>query len=234
MAPEAKRRFERGLVLFEAKRYDEAIAEFDAAYKLDPRREILFAWAQTERLSGDCPSAVILYRRFLDSDPEERHAVIAREKQALCERSLSTRPEGAPTEAPSLQPAPAPTPSTVTPTSAVRVTDHSPWYEDVLGDALLGTGVVGLGIGTWGIVSSVSENDAANAAVDSRLYNQRIDRAQRDRTIGIVGLAGGGAFVAAAIFRYATRSSGSEPDEAIASSLWLDGDATGFVVRGQF
>ena len=44
--PEAKARFSRGLEYYKMKEYEAAIAEFEAAYAIDPRNEILFAQAQ--------------------------------------------------------------------------------------------------------------------------------------------------------------------------------------------
>src|SRR6266540_6496126 len=72
--PEAKARFGRGLDYYKMKEYEAAIAEFEAAYAIDPRNEILFAQAQAERLSGDCASAVVLYRHFLENNPPAVHA----------------------------------------------------------------------------------------------------------------------------------------------------------------
>src|SRR5690349_14134644 len=78
MKPEAEVRFERGLEYYKLKEYEAAIQEFEAAYAIDARPEILFSMAQAERLSGDCESAVLLYHRFLDTNPPATHADAAR------------------------------------------------------------------------------------------------------------------------------------------------------------
>ena len=57
MDPGAKERFDRGLAGYQAKEYAAAIRDFRLAYALDPRGEILFAWAQAERMYGRCSQA---------------------------------------------------------------------------------------------------------------------------------------------------------------------------------
>jgi tetratricopeptide (TPR) repeat protein len=63
----ARAHFDRGAALAAAKDYEGAAREFEAAYQLDPGKEALFAWAQVERLRGDCVKATDLYRKFLAS-----------------------------------------------------------------------------------------------------------------------------------------------------------------------
>src|ERR1043165_2668234 len=91
---QAKAHFDQGAVFFAAKDYEAAISAFEAGYALDPRPEILFAWAQAARLSGDCPSAIVLYERFLAGQPPARQARAARANRELCKQALATRPEG--------------------------------------------------------------------------------------------------------------------------------------------
>jgi hypothetical protein len=70
-ATKAKTHFDRGMVHYASKDYLAAIAEFQRAYALEARREYLFAWAQSARLSGDCESAAPLYRRYLGTSRNE-------------------------------------------------------------------------------------------------------------------------------------------------------------------
>src|SRR5262245_50856168 len=67
LAPAAREHVDRGLEAYGDKRYLDAIRELEAAYRIDPRREILFNWAQAERLSGDCEAAIPLYEKFLEA-----------------------------------------------------------------------------------------------------------------------------------------------------------------------
>jgi tetratricopeptide (TPR) repeat protein len=93
--PEAEVRFRRGLEYYKIREFEAAIAEFEAAYAIDPRPEILFSQAQAERLSGDCASAVVLYRQFLTTDPPAVHAEAARASLDKCEVALRSGPPGA-------------------------------------------------------------------------------------------------------------------------------------------
>jgi tetratricopeptide (TPR) repeat protein len=69
MKPEARALLDAGLGHYAAKDYEAAIAAFRRGYELDARAEFLFAWAQAERLSGDCASAIELYEMFIASGP---------------------------------------------------------------------------------------------------------------------------------------------------------------------
>ena len=57
--------------------YEEAAREFAIAYALEPSMEILFAWAQAERLADNLEEAANLYQRLLneDLDDEQREAI---------------------------------------------------------------------------------------------------------------------------------------------------------------
>jgi hypothetical protein len=58
MLPEAKARYDEAMKLYAAHQYRAAIVQLEAAYAIDPRREILFAQAQATRLAGDCAAAL--------------------------------------------------------------------------------------------------------------------------------------------------------------------------------
>src|SRR4051794_6635491 len=102
-AQEGQATFDRGAALAAERKYDEAAQAFAAAYELDHRKETLFAWAQVERLRGNCAAAVPLYRRFLtsaDLTPAQSDAA------ALSIRRCEAEPEPRP-EPPPRPPAPA-------------------------------------------------------------------------------------------------------------------------------
>ena len=69
MRPETQALYQRGLARFEAHDYRGAVVDFQSAFALDPVPDLLFAEAQAERLRGDCTRAVILYQRFLATNP---------------------------------------------------------------------------------------------------------------------------------------------------------------------
>ena len=218
LAPEAKVRFSRGLEYYKLKEYEAAITEFEAAFAIDPRFEILFAQAQAERLSGDCASAVVLYRRFLSSDPPAVHAEAARASLDKCETALRSGQKGEkPTEETQPQPA-TPPPAETQPVEAEPRPEVAPpprhagkpFYKDVLGDSLAGAGVVALGVGVAFYVMSAND---ASAADDAMLYSEHarlLDRAEERRTIALVGIGAGSALVAGAVIRWMTMDGGDD------------------------
>jgi tetratricopeptide (TPR) repeat protein len=67
--------------------YDQAVAEYQAAYKLVPAGDILFNLGQIQRVKDDKPAAVASYRKYLDSEPDGAHAGEAREHLAQLTRA---------------------------------------------------------------------------------------------------------------------------------------------------
>jgi tetratricopeptide (TPR) repeat protein len=206
---QAKGHLDRGLKHFAEREYEKAIAEFEAGQKLDPRPDLVFALAQAERLSGDCASAVLYYREFLAGEPPEKQAEAARTNLERCENVLATsraREDEAAAKAappPSVEPTPAPVATEPPPPAEIRI--RRPWYTDVLGDVLLGTGVAAAGVGGYFWLRSADSRDAALDATDYGEYTARLDDAKLERTIAIGALSAGGVLVTAAVVRYLTR-----------------------------
>ena len=69
MRPEAAALYKRGLERFGGRDYAGAVADLEAGYAIESRREFLFAEGQAKRLAGDCKGAVTLYQRFLATNP---------------------------------------------------------------------------------------------------------------------------------------------------------------------
>lgn len=72
----SKAAFEAGLTAYAAKDYDKAVAQFQLAHAMHARPEVLYAWAQAERLRGNCRTAIPLYARFV----QESSSATARER----------------------------------------------------------------------------------------------------------------------------------------------------------
>jgi tetratricopeptide (TPR) repeat protein len=68
---------ERALALYAARDYRAAAEAFQAAYRTEDSPSLVLAQAQALRLAGDCPAALPLYERFLESqsDPTYTNAV---------------------------------------------------------------------------------------------------------------------------------------------------------------
>jgi hypothetical protein len=225
MSAEAKVHFDRGIAHYAAKEYDAAAAELAQAYFIDPKREIVFAWAQAKRLAGDCASAVPLYRKYLASDPPKKTAEKAQDHLRACEAVVAPGAETDPTAPePAAQPVVAPEPVVeaaalpLPPPPPAVVYRDKPFYTDVLGGVLVGAGAAGLGVGATFWVMSNQQRDAADAAETYAEYERAVDKGKQQRTIGIVGLAAGGTLLVAGVLRYAIHGGGKErvPDVAIA------------------
>jgi tetratricopeptide (TPR) repeat protein len=98
---EARAHFAKGKSLQEQHKYDEAIAEYQAAYALTPLPPLLFNIAQSQRLKGDKAAALDFYDKYLAADPEGPLAEEAREHvstiklQILVEQAEMARQQAA-------------------------------------------------------------------------------------------------------------------------------------------
>lgn len=81
---EARGHFERGQAAFAAGEYETAITELKAAYAIEEAPILLYAWAQAERLAGDCERAIELYARFLATSPPDAQEEKARSNIEVC------------------------------------------------------------------------------------------------------------------------------------------------------
>lgn len=91
----AKERVAKGLEYYQAGNFDNAIAEFKAAYAAAPSPTILFPWAQAERLRGNCREAIELYQRFIDADPPKKQVEAAEQNREECAQRLKSADEAA-------------------------------------------------------------------------------------------------------------------------------------------
>jgi tetratricopeptide (TPR) repeat protein len=201
MRPAARTKYQQGLSAYQAKRYPDAIESFKAAYALDARPEILFAWAQAVRLSGDCDSAVPLYRKVLaDTTAAKREPI-----QALIDKCQPAPPPAV--AAPALPP------------------ERPPFYRDVLGDVLVGAGVVAVGTGVTLLILSGASKDATT--YDG--FADQVDTAHKRRVFGGIVLGVGVGLTTAGILRWVFRSS---PKDAPALTFYRSGGATFFAIAG--
>lgn len=203
MRPDAQALYDRALTAFGTHDYAAAIRDLEAGYALDPRRDLLFAAAQAERLSGDCRAAVVLYQRFLETKPPAVQVDATHVALARCAQELARRPEVVVT---TTTPAPPPRPA---PPS---------WRRDPWGLALTATGVAALGVGTgYLIAAQVARGDAGDAATYAD-YTRRWSTATDRQDVAIGALAIGGVLVAAGVARFLiVRRRGRSP----VTALWI-------------
>ena len=108
MRPEAAALYTRGLERFAARDYAGAVADLEAGYAIEPRREFLFAEGQAKRLAGDCKGAVALYQRFLATNPTGVQANATQMALGRCAQHLADHPEVVVVEPPRPPPPPPP------------------------------------------------------------------------------------------------------------------------------
>jgi hypothetical protein len=178
---EAQELYELGMAHFRTRGFSEAARAFEAAYALDPRREVLFALAQATRLSGDCAGAVPLYNRFLTTDPPGHQIEAARIALARCQDPTPARPP------PMARPAPL-------------SVQRPAWYRDAAGGALAAAAVLSLTAGVGLLVASrMADREHREALVYGQADARRSAAQSRQRwgtaallSATALGLAAGG------------------------------------------
>jgi tetratricopeptide (TPR) repeat protein len=187
MRPDAQALYERGLARFAARDYRGAIANLEAGYALDPRREFLFAEGQARRLAGDCKGAVALYERFLATSPPTVQANATQIALGRCAQHLASHPEVV-VVSPPARPLPPP--------------PRAPWWQDAWGLRLSIPGAVGLAIGTGFLAAAYVARSDADGARSYAAYDDRLSTAESRRTVGVTALAVGGALLAGGVVRF--------------------------------
>jgi hypothetical protein len=191
----AAKHMEKGLRLYNTQDYDGAITEWRQAYLLVPSADTLFAIGQAQRLKGDCNAAVLTYRNTMRETTKTEQRAEIQKVIDVCEEKLKA-------EIVERQKGPQPLP--VAAPAAPREM-HVPWYNDPLAVSLLIGGSAGLAVGGTFVMLARSAEDDAEAATNYQSFASSARRAERNRTIGIVGFAAGGAMIIGGLVRIITR-----------------------------
>ncbi len=206
MKPEARVHLEQGLAAYGDKDWERAIREFRTGYEIEPRAEFLFAWAQAERLSGDCAGAIEIYELFLATKPAVEQANAARQMSDRCRETVAATDPAAEAEAEG-EPGADSEPGTdsesgadAEPTSSASL--ERTWWNDGWGAGFAAAGVVGLAMGLGFVVAADSSEDASDRAASYDQYASLKDEAGSRRTIAAVSLATGASFLVASGVRY--------------------------------
>ncbi|MBT8492658.1 MAG: hypothetical protein KJO07_06325 [Deltaproteobacteria bacterium] len=227
-----ERLFNRAIALYQEGDYRGAADKLAEAHEAEPRNDILFAWAQAERLAKNCRKATELYHRLRKEDlnDQDRLGVLeglercgafdeaerAKKQAAEAKRRIKEEREREKAAA------------------AAADRDGSPWYSDWIGDTLLISGIVGLGVGTSFWLLSSSERDDAKDAFSYETHVELEDRARRHRFVSIAAFSVGAGLIGGAIARYITRDDGSSAETAVTASGWLGDGTGGFAIGGRF
>jgi tetratricopeptide (TPR) repeat protein len=180
--PKARAYLEQGVKLFEQGKYEDAGAQFRLGLAIQDHPDLLYGLAQTERLLGDCESALEHYLQVLEAVEEQtERAEAVRIQIDRCERTLEEeRPEPQPTM--TIPTGKAPENPPPRPRPVVRI----------VGWVLVGVGLAAAGVGTWMYV------DGRSGASDAELDYQHAVDARDAGTRGNLGLGTGLAGLAVA------------------------------------
>jgi hypothetical protein len=181
LRPEARTHFVTGYRAFNAKDYKTSSSEFETAYKIDPEVPLLFTWAQSERLGGNCPHAVDLYQKYLYSDINKGQADFARHWIDVCGGVVAT------------QTAPPPIAVDTGPPRYV-------WYTDKPPDALALGGTIVLAIGIGFFIDEYTTYHATASHLDD--HEQLREDAIHQRSLGIGATIAGSLLAGAGIGLY--------------------------------
>ncbi len=194
----AKAHFARGKAAEKAGQFAQAADEFEAAYALDPRPEMLFNIGQAFLLAGAKAEALSYFQRYLEAQPDGAGAAEARKQVAALGKEVTPAPK--PEPAAPAAPAPAPAPAVAVAGAPVSVTVEpieqpaSPRLR-IAGLATAGAGLVALGFGVTFALDARSDADqlthhtGAWTDADRTLYANG-QAANRDMVISYVAASG--------------------------------------------
>lgn len=195
---------QRGNAFYDAKQFDKAVVEYDAAYQLMEAPGLLFNIAQCYRQKGDKPKALEHYKSFIRLVPEGKTSDEAREHVKRLEVEVRRDEE----EARQLR--------------AARLRRNSGIGLTVGGVLLAGAG------GLLYYLADVDLNTADSAA-DVQTWTTRSDAAAQKQIAAPVMLGIGAAAVIGGIVCLALPRRVAE-----SHSFWIAPTGSGFVAGGQF
>ena len=202
--------YKKAIESYKAGKYEEAIGLLEAAYKVEPKPEILFALAQAERLGGHCDKAIVHYKQLLTQTTELATAKAVQNNLVLCPGGEPPPPKDNPKVEPKSDDKSTPEPriDVVQKTVYVRKTDP-------LAIGLLAGGALSGGFAVGMLLRSSSTRDDANSARTLDDANELHDRADRDRLIAIVAGGVGAVAIGFAVFRLATGKKQASSEVAV-------------------
>ncbi len=198
----------KGIELYKAGKYAEALPHLEKAYQLDPKPDTLFALAQAQRLSGDCASAATNYRKVIELVSDMNVAKLVQQNLSLCE---ADEPQPTPAAA-------EPEPAAVQPQVIEKEVVHEVDRTDKLAAVMLGGGMLAIGVAGGLLVAASNNADAADRAKSLDDHDLLADRATTQRTMMYVAGGVGVAMIGVAVFRWTRGSSRAKTDIALVPS----------------
>ncbi len=236
--PRALAHYTQGNRLYRLRKFDDAVAEYQAGAMIDPAPVFDYNLGQCYRQLGKHTEAIWHYERFLKNGQpsSERQSLVTgflSQMRAEMERKAMSRSSANSAADPNRAAAPSGPSPTLPASPAAPVADHGGrWYSDHIGWGLVGAGVAGAGISGVLFLSSSSLRDDANLSpIESRREELRDTARTRERISLAIG-AGGVALMVGGLIKLAIHP-GEHPRARVAS--WrLGASPRGLVVLGRF
>jgi hypothetical protein len=210
---QARARYKAANEHYAAARFDLALVELEAAYAANPEPEYLFAIAQVHRVKQDCQKAIPAYGAYLRTGPAPEATKMAQKMIDQCVASGASVIPAQQTEAAQAQPQAQPAtpaapaePLVIREVQRVHLRDVTlPWYRDVWGDVLAGSGLVGLIVGGVALARASSHDDKAATSTNYGAFDDELRARDRAQVIGGVALTAGGVLIVGGLLHYALR-----------------------------
>lgn len=190
-AEDAKVEFEKGMVAWSSQNYAEASPAFAKSYALQQNPKVLYAWAQNERMAGNCAAADRLFERYIDGGASEAGQKAAR---ALIGDCVSSGVDVEPEPEPDVEPEPEPEPEGPTEPEKPVKDAKEPARKSTI---FIGAGAAGTVVGI-GLIAAGGGLDAraGNATSYEDLQKYRDPKSGRGK--GAIPLYASGSILAAA------------------------------------
>jgi len=240
---EAKAHIAAGTKLYNIQQYAQAAEEYQAAYLLDPKPDYLYAIAQAQRLGGDCDKAVKSYEAYIRAKPPAGQLEKAQKNIDRCHEDIQSRASmndlPPPEEIPPLPPAPLePVEEEPKPTVVVVAPPppEPPGKSYLIGHFLVGGGVVVGAASAFLFLHGKSAIEDINAAPTYDAFSMKksgFDQAKSQQTLGVVGMAAGGALVVGGLVYYVMHSQAPDEETPVVAPAPAPGGAT-VTLSGRF
>lgn len=227
-ADPAQVHFEQAAALYEQQDYAGAAQEFAIAHALAPSVDVLFAWAQAERLAGEYAVAIELYQKLLDGR-------LSKTQRAAIESLMTEVEAELAAEQAEPQPEPLPEPEPSCPPTEPAPEHDEPRTRDRLGPALVGTGaaltLVGGGLLLGGVLRDARVRNADSYTAFESAYDPGSGRGRGAVALYASGGVLAGVGVAALIVGALRMSEGrSSARERVAIVPWLGREQAGVML----
>ena len=248
----AKEHYDRGQTAYNLGRFDEAIAEFTAAYQITQVPALLFNIAQAQRRKGDNCAAVEVYKNYLMGEPNPPNLAdvdgFIKDSDAKCQASRrnpnpddGARPPDKPPvpDRPKLAAPPTRDAPAVPPTTPES--PHPGKGKKRVGVITMGVGAAVLATaGVFGYLSQKQENDikdlpcfmSPTGCATDEDYRSLDDAGKRYNTLAYVTLGvGAAALVGGGVFYYLGMRADSAAGESISVAPLPGGASVGYAFR---